>query len=232
MVNLKSIICIFSLLIISVFSQISDNKNRTLNYYLNSLIFSIEEKENYFDIVIQPQIYCIRAPCIPPVINTISVKNEEDCKTLKSLFNEIINETNAMGRPISDDDLTKEQIDKIFKVFENNNVSQALKYKIIKNLGYYESKYSKRGFYTEANGLNYTIASGQRSSGGYTIEINKVKIKGTQVTIYVKESKPSGGRRSAVSGAGLGGLCDRGPRAEKHLTHHRCRGLRRARAGA
>ena len=172
MVNLKSIICIFSLLIISVFSQISDNKNRTLNYYLNSLIFSIEEKENYFDIVIQPQIYCIRAPCIPPVINTISVKNEEDCKTLKSLFNEIINETNAMGRPISDDDLTKEQIDKIFKVFENNNVSQALKYKIIKNLGYYESKYSKRGFYTEANGLNYTIASGQRSSGGYTIEIN------------------------------------------------------------
>lgn len=193
MAKLKSIIFIFSALIILVFSQSSTNKNRTFNYYLNGLIFSIVEKENYFDIVAKQQIYCIKAPCIPPVLNTISVKKEEDIKILKSLFSEIFNETKVIEKPITDDDLTSEQIDKIFKVFENNNITQAIKYKIIKGLEYYDSGYSKRGFYTEGNGLNYTIASGQRPSGGYTIEVNKVKIKGTQATIYVKESKPSGG---------------------------------------
>jgi len=192
MAKLKSIIFIFSALIILVFSQGSTNKNRTFNYYLNGLIFSIVEKENYFDIVTKQQIFCIKAPCVPPVLNTISVKKEEDIKILKSLFSEIFNETKVIEKPITDDDLTSEQIDKIFKVFENNNITQAIKYKIIKGLGYYDSSYSKRGFYTEGNGLNYTIASGQRPSGGYTIEVNKVKIKGTQATIYVKESKPSG----------------------------------------
>ena len=193
MAKLKSIIFIFSALIILVFSQGSTNKNRTFNYYLNGLIFSIVEKENYFDIVTKQQIFCIKAPCVPPVLNTISVKKKEDIKILKSLFSEIFNETKVIEKPITDDDLTSEQIDKLFKVFENNNISQAIKYKIIKGLGYYDSGYSKRGFYTEGNGLNYTIASGQRHSGGYTIEVNKVKIKGTQATIYVKESKPSGG---------------------------------------
>ena len=192
MAKLNSIIFIFSALIILVFSQGSTNKNRTLDYYLNGLIFSIVEKENYFDIVTKQQIYCIKAPCIPPVLNTISVKKEEDIKILKSLFSEIFNETKVIEKPITDDDLTSEQIDKLFKVFENNNITQAIKYKIIKGLGYLDSSYSKRGFYTEGNGLNYTIASGQRPSGGYTIEVNKVKIKGTQATIYVKESKPSG----------------------------------------
>ena len=100
---------------------------------------------------------------------------------------------------LTDDDLTSEQIDKLFKVFENNNVAQSLQYKIIKNLGYFDSNYSKRGFYTEGNGLNYTIASGQRPSGGYSIEVNKVKIKGTQVTIYVKETKPSGGSITVIT---------------------------------
>ena len=192
MAKLNSIIFIFSALIILVFSQGSTNKNRTLDYYLNGLIFSIVEKENYFDIVTKQQIYCIKAPCIPPVLNTISVKKEEDIKILKSLFSEIFNETKVIEKPITDDDLTSEQIDKLFKVFENNNITQAIKYKIIKGLRYLDSSYSKRGFYTEGNGLNYTIASGQRPSGGYTIEVNKVKIKGTQATIYVKESKPSG----------------------------------------
>ena len=192
MTKLKSIIFIFSVLIFSVFSQSSTNKNRTLNYLLNGLIFSFVEKENYFDIFTKKQIYCIRAPCIPPVIDTISVKKEEDITILKSLFTEILNETNVIEKPLIDKDLTNEQIDKIFKVFENNNISQAIKYKIINNLGCYDSKYSKRGYYTEGNGLNYTIASGQRPSGGYTIEVNKVKIKGTQATIYVKESEPSG----------------------------------------
>ena len=199
MAKLKSIILIFSVLIISVLSQSSTNKNRTLNYLLNGLIFSIVEKENYFDIVTKQQIYCIKAPCIPPVLNTISVKKEEDIKILKSLFSEIFNETKVTEKPLTDDDLTNEQIDKIFKVFENNNISQALKYKIIKGLGYYDSNYSKRGFYTEGNGLNYTIASGQRPSGGYSIEVNKVKIKGTQATIYVKESKPSGGSITVIT---------------------------------
>ena len=199
MAKLKSIIFIFSVLIISVLSQSSANKNRTLNYLLNGLIFSIVEKENYFDIVTKQQIYCIRAPCIPPVLNTISIKKEEDIKILKSLFSEIFNGTKVIEKPLIDDDLTSEQIDKIFKVFENNNVSQALKYKIIKGLGYYDSNYSKRGFYTEGNGLNYTIASGQRPSGGYTIEVNKVKIKGTQATIYVKETKPSGGSITVIT---------------------------------
>jgi hypothetical protein len=193
MAKLKSIIFIFSVLIISVLSQNSTNKNRTLNYYLNGLIFSIVEKENYFDIITKQEIYCIRAPCIPPVISTTSVKKEEDIKILKSLFSEIFSEIKVTEKPLIDDDLTSEQIDKLFKVFEDNNIAQALKYKIIKNLGYYDSNYSKRGFYTEGNGLNYTIASGQRPSGGYSIEVNKVKIKGTQATIYVKESKPSGG---------------------------------------
>ena len=59
---------------------------KILNYYHDGLIYSIEENELKFKVVIKQIIYCIRAPCDPIIMEEKKIDNEEDCKNLKSLF--------------------------------------------------------------------------------------------------------------------------------------------------
>ena len=60
---------------------------------------------------------------------------------------------------------------------------------------FYLRKYNERGYYYEKvnDTLICTIAMGKKQSGGYYIEIQKVKIKGNSVTIYVNEIVPKSG---------------------------------------
>ena len=191
----KSIL-IFSTFLILVFSQNSENDNnvsRTLNYYLDGKIYSIEEKNNYFNIVIKEQVVCVMEPCIPPIIDTMSINKEEDWKALKLLFEEIFKNSNLNEKSIYDGELlTNEQKDIIFKILENNNIISKLEYKIINNLSCYNQKYSQKGFSyeTKNDSVIYTVAMGEKTTGGYSIDVKKVKIKGNSAIIYVREKIP------------------------------------------
>ena len=191
----KSIL-IFSTFLILVFSQNSENDNnvsRILNYYLDGKIYSIEEKNNYFNIVIKEQVVCVMEPCIPPIIDTMSINKEEDCKALKLLFEEIFKNSNLNEKSIYDGELlTNEQKDIIFKILESNNIISKLEYKIINNLSSYNQKYSQKGFSyeTKNDSVIYTVAMGEKTTGGYSIDVKKVKIKGNSAIIYVREKIP------------------------------------------
>ncbi len=63
---------------------------------------------------------------------------------------------------------------------------------------YYDSNFDKRGYYVgeAADGSGavvVTVASGTRSSGGYGIGVDRVDIRGEEVHIYVRESRPGKG---------------------------------------
>ena len=53
-------------------------------------------------------------------------------------------------------------------------------------------KYKKRGYTYEIDdeSVIYTIAMGEKSTGGYSIGIQKIKIKGNNISIYVTEKVP------------------------------------------
>ena len=61
--------------------------------------------------------------------------------------------------------------------------------------GFNFQQYNERGYYYEKvnDTLICTIAMGEKTSGGFYIEIQKVKIKGNSVTIYVNENLPKHG---------------------------------------
>ena len=91
MANNKLTFILFLIAIFVTNSQDSDNIKdiRILNYYHeNGYIYSIERNEDNFIIITKEQIFCKQAPCIPPILDEKSIKNEEDCQKLKTLFDE------------------------------------------------------------------------------------------------------------------------------------------------
>ena len=72
----------FYVLIGLISSQISDMKNRTLDYYLDEKIYSIEEIMNHINIAIKKKIDCLIEPCDFPIIELFEIKNEKDYKIL------------------------------------------------------------------------------------------------------------------------------------------------------
>ena len=98
MANNKLTFILFLIAIFLTNSQDSDNIKdiRILNYYHeNGYIYSIEENKGDFKIIIKEEIVCKKAPCIPPIIDEKSITNEEDCKKLKTLLDEIFQDSDV-----------------------------------------------------------------------------------------------------------------------------------------
>ena len=77
---------------------------------------------------------------------------------------------------------------------KSDEPSAALTYKLLSE-GDYNNDFDQRGYYvgTAADGSGVvvvTVASGMRSTGGYSISIAKVEVDGEKVTIHVEESAP------------------------------------------
>ena len=178
---------------------LSSEVERILNYYHEGRIFSVEEHEENVKVVIKQIIHCKEgSPCIPPIIDVVSIKNEEDNHALKELFDELFKDSNKKERSVFDDQLSARQFRIISNIFQRNNILNILEYKIINNLNQYNKEYKERGyiFEEENDGVTYIISMGQKPSSGYSIDIKKVKIKGEIVTIYVNEKVP--GREEMV----------------------------------
>lgn len=86
----------------------------------------------------------------------------------------------------------------LLDVPEDSSISTKITYSIDNKMYDYNSDYSKRGVYADTeNRPNapwyYTIAMGQRNTGGFSIEIEKVNIdENENVEIIVKEYTPDG----------------------------------------
>ena len=174
-------------------SQDSESKNRTLNYYLDGLVYSIEETMDHINIVVKEKVDCVMAPCIFPVIGLTEIVKEKEYESLKFVLDEIFNKTKVNEKSVIDEDLSDEQVDKIFTVLINNNMTYKLEYNIVNNLGMHYNMYSERGYYYQnARWQTYTISAGRKPTSGFSINIKSVKVKGHSVTVYVKENEPNG----------------------------------------
>ena len=175
----------FTISIVSIVTQYSNHSNLTLNYYhTDHRAYSIVKEEDKFKILTKLRISCLRAPCNFPVLNIKEVEDEEDCEKLETIFYEVFRDS-EFDVKIAKDELTSEQLDVIFDIFENNNIFLEIKYEIMNRNGFNFKQYNERGYYYEKvnETLICTIAMGEKRSGGYFIEIQKVKIKGNSAEI-------------------------------------------------
>ena len=180
---------------------INTNVNEsTIIYNLNNstyYIYSIKEKyknEDKISFFIDEKgkpLDCYE--CNETILKMEYINNEEDHKKLLDLFDDIFKNTTNNRLYFNNDNLTNEQIGIILSVLENNNFFSELTYELIENNNNYDSTYKKRGYsYSkESDGsVIYTIAMGEKPTGGYFIKVKNVKIKGKDVIIYILEKFP------------------------------------------
>jgi len=145
----KIIFILFFIAFFAINSQDSEKiKNiRVLNYYdKDGKIYSIEEYEEYFKIITKEIVDCVMEPCLPPILDEKTVENEEDCKKLKKLLDEIFQDSDDKEKTLKSGELTSAQKRIIFNILDNNKVNTPLEYEIIKNNNVYKMKYEKRGY--------------------------------------------------------------------------------------
>ena len=165
--------------------------SRYLEYNYESSIFSIKENENNYKVEIrQGTIYCFKAPCKQNIIDELTITDKEDIDNLKTLFDEVLKDEN--GKSVAYNDLSSKQNEIIKNVFDRNSI-----FYTINGLEQYNSKYEKRGYYYDEDVRQYrtfiTVAMGEKPSGGYSIDVEKIEMNGEGVTIYVNEKEPEEG---------------------------------------
>ena len=188
--RLNLILNVFITLFLVINSQETDK--RVLNYYhIDDKIYSIEENEANFKILIKQNIKCDEAPCIPPILEEQNIENEEVCYILRYLFDNIFEDSDSREKSIVAEDLTFELKLIILNIIEKIKNSYTLEYEILNN-HLYNNKYKNKGYTYEMEdeSVIYTIAMGQMPSSGYSIDIKKIKIKGNNASIYVTEKVP------------------------------------------
>ena len=176
--------------LIALFAQDSAQSLTLTYYHTDAKAYSIIKEEDKFKIRIEEVVNCFVEPCIFPILDEKPIVDEEDCEKLQQLFLDIFEGSDVNLKTVND--LEPEQLEIIFEVFENNNVFSELKYEIVNQNEYYLSQYRERGYTYQKLNDTYIciIAMGERRTGGYSISIKKVKIKGNSVTIYVTEKSP------------------------------------------
>lgn len=190
--RLSLILNIFIILFIFINSQ--ESYKRVLNYYhTDNRIYSIEENEVNFRMLIKENVDCVMEPCILPILEEQTIENKDLCFLLRYLFDKIFEnfDTDTKEITVKYQDLTLELKLIILNFLEKMNIFSTLEYEILpQNIN--NKKYIKRGYTYELENESviYTIAMGQMPSSGYSIEIEKVKIKKDNALIYVSEKVP------------------------------------------
>lgn len=179
----------YIIFILSLIAINSEEYKRILNYeYENGIITTINEKNNgefEIDIIQYEDGYL-------PFFGWAFVNEINDIKNLAIVFDEIFKDSEKQEIDVKSNELTEKQNEIILKIFDDYNVVYELRYEIITNLNNYNQTYKQRGYsYKYDDGHKFTIAMGEKPTGGYFINIKKVKIKGLDIIVYVSEKEPS-----------------------------------------
>ena len=126
-----------------------------------------------------------------PAFGWAFVNDVNEIKNLAIVFDEIFKDSDKQEIDVKCNELTDKQNEIILKIFDNHNVVYELRYEIINAFDDGNEIYKQRGYsYKYDNGHIFTIAMGEKPTGGYSITIKKVKIKGLDIIIYVSEKEP------------------------------------------
>ena len=184
-INIKTIRYIIFILSFIVIN--SEEYKRILNYeYESGIITTINEKNNgQFEIdIVEFEDLSL------PAFGLAFVNDINDQNNLTIIFDEIFKNSNKQEIDVKSNELTEKQNENILKVLDKCHVVYQLRYEVINNLDNNKT-YKQRGYtYEYDNGHKFTIAMGEKPTGGYSISIRKTKIKKLAIIIYVSEKEP------------------------------------------
>jgi len=182
----KKLLFIVVLLLLLCGCKSEETSSHIIHYRDNMNIYDIKEKNNKLEIEKSDIIVCVKAPCNPIKEKTYT---KDNTKEYKEFIKELFKDKDDNELSITDNDLTDKQKDILYKIIDKE---KELQYKIINNSDYHKD-YKDKGYYVtkKDNKTIVTVASGEHSTGGYSIKIVKVSINDKSASIYVKETSPS-----------------------------------------
>ena len=186
MVNIRTIRYIIFILSFIVIN--SEEYKRTLNYeYESGIITPINEKNNgRFEIdIVEYEDMSL------PAFGWTFINDINDINNLTIIFDEIFKDSDKQKINVKSNELTEKQNENILKILDKYHVVYQLRYEVINNLNNNNKTYEQKGYtYEYDNGHKFTIAMGEKPTGGYSINIRKTKIKKLDIIIYVSEKEP------------------------------------------
>ncbi len=181
----KKLLFAILLLLIVCGCKNEESSNHIIHYSDNINIYDIKEKNNKLEIDKSDIIVCVKAPCNPIKEKSFTKDNKKEYKEfIKELFKD--KDDNELS--ITNKDLNDKQKNILYEIIDKE---KELQYKITNEE--YNNNYKDRGYYvdTKDNKTIVTVASGEHSTGGYSIKVTKVSSNSKNVVIYVEETKPN-----------------------------------------
>ena len=167
---------------------------RKLEYEFNDYVFEISQDNDNFTIVIRQKLECDNNEnCIPTRIDTYKVTDEKKKEDLKELFDELFIDKNVKEKQLTRKDVTIDQHSVIESLLREDIEKEELVYKELGPIANCGLK--SRGYTITQKEDKYilTISYGEKNTGGYSLEINKIVSNSNALTVIVKENTPDHG---------------------------------------
>ncbi len=162
---------------------------RVLVYHNDNFTYKLTQENDYISIKSESDLDCDVVDCDQLDTPTTEITDPEIKTEAKNLLSDLFKEEHSNYLEVSNNDLSIDQITSL-ELIINSLVEEEITYNIIKTP--YKEKITSRGYaFTEENGKPVlVIALGEKKTGGYSIDVEKVIINGNNVTVYVNENSP------------------------------------------
>ena len=173
--------------------------NREIEYTDEKYIYDIIQDNDNFEIIIKAPDECETKPCSSSKVDSYNVTNENEKKDLKELFDKFFEKANQKKLELSRKDISIDDYTILKSVFREPEKDGKVTYKILNNTD--NSGIINTGYKISKSENKYllTIALGEKSTGGYSIEITKIIVNNDVLDIHIKEITPN--RDSVVTQA-------------------------------
>ncbi len=195
------LIMVGAVVLIKIKNNKSNNQNnvkkedvkisREIEYTDEVYVYDIFQNNDKFEIIIKAPDECDVEPCSATKVDSYDVTNEKEISDLKDLFDELFKNTNKKKLSLSRKDISIDQYSILETVFREPEKQVDVTYKIIGNTD--DSGIKEQGYVITKNDdkVIITIGMGERSTGGYSLEITKILANQDILNIEVKPHNPS-----------------------------------------
>ena len=164
-------------------------RNYIIHYYSNYYLYDIKVNNSKLDIIVYEVIQCIQAPCDPIKRDSYSIDYEKD---YKKLFDKLYDDYKKEEFTIYSDELDDKEVLLLNEIVREEDIDyniddkeEVTDYEIREDL---YSKEKEAGY--KVNGNEVAICMGEKNTGGYSIDVNKVYREGSNLFIYITENSP------------------------------------------
>ena len=165
------------------------SRNYIIHYNSGYSIYDIKVNDNKLNVVVYNEIQCIQAPCDPIEVDRYSLKYKSE---YKNMFDRLYDIYKKEEYTIYNNDLNDKDIILLKEIFRNEDIDFSSNDRVeVTNYEIEEDLYSdeKEAGY-KVNGKEVSICMGEKNTGGYSIDVNKVYREGSNLFIYITENSP------------------------------------------